>query len=182
MILGWLFFQIRRIYKYFIHLYEIKKFKIVGKHVYIGANGIFTHRNISIGNDVYIGANAVFQSTFGEIKIGNHIMFGPGVNIHGGNHKINEIGTLMKHTSDKQPGDDGIVVIEDDCWIGANAVILTNVTIGKGSVIGSGAVVTRDVPPYSIYTGVPEKKIRRRFTDEQIIEHEKILKERGLMQ
>ena len=147
----------------------------MGKDVYIGKDGIFTYENIEIGNDVYIGANAVFQSSYGKIIIGNHIMFGPGVNIHGGSHKIREIGALMKHTAEKQQGDDGVVIIEDDCWIGANAIILSNVTIGKGSVIGAGAVVTKDIPPYSIYTGTPSVKIRQRFTQEELEEHNKIL-------
>ena len=98
-----------------------------------------------IGEKVYIGPNAVFQSTYGKIKIGNHVMFGPGVNIHGGNHKINEIGKLLKHTSEKKMGDDGIVTIEDDCWIGANAIILTNVS--KIDVF-----LFVDVPPSCITT------------------------------
>ena len=72
---------------------------------------------------------------------------------------------------------DGQVVIEDDCWIGSNATILKGVRIGRGSVIGAGAIVSKDIPPYSIYTGVPEVKIRRRFTDAQIEQHEKLLKE-----
>ena len=181
MIIGWIVYQIKRTCLFFLKRYEKRKFKTIGKDVYIGSNGIFSYNNISIGNDVYIGANAVFQSSYGNIEIGNHIMFGPGVHIHGGNHIIDEIGSLIKHTSEKKIGEDGQVVIEDDCWIGANAMILANVTIGRGSVIGAGAVVTKDVPPYSIYTGVPEQKIRRRFTDERIKKHEDILKRRGLI-
>ena len=65
--------------------------------------------------------------------------------------------------------------IEDDVWIGANAIILRGVKIGKGSVIAAGSVVTKDVERYCIYGGVPAKKIRQRFTDEQIEEHERTL-------
>jgi acetyltransferase-like isoleucine patch superfamily enzyme len=54
------------------------------------------------------------------------------------------------------------VTIEDDVWIGANCTILDGVTIGKGSVIGAGSVVTRDVPPYSVAVGAPARAIRRR--------------------
>ena len=136
---------------------------------------IFTYENIEIGDDVYIGANAVFQSSYGKIKIGSHVMFGPGVHIHGGNHKIYEIGVLMKHATKKMPGDDGIIIIEDDCWIGANSLILANVTIGKGSVIGAGSIVTKNVPPYSVYTGVPSQRIRSRFTKDELEKHNKIL-------
>ena len=102
-------------------------------------------------------------------------MFGPGVNIHGGNHKYNEIGILMKKASPKKMGDDGIIRIEPDCWIGANAIILSNVTIGRGSVIGAGAIVTHDIKPYSIYVGSSVPKIRRRFSEDEMIQHENIL-------
>lgn len=174
-ILGAILFKIKKLENYLIRLYLSSKFAKIGKAVFIGNGGIFTYKNIEIGNDVYIGQNAVFQSSYGKIKIGDHVMFGPGVNIHGGNHKTNEVGKLMKHTSEKQMGDDGVITIEDDCWVGANAIILTNVTIGKGSVVGAGSVVTKSLPPYSVYTGVPAQKIRERFTSEELAEHEKIL-------
>jgi acetyltransferase-like isoleucine patch superfamily enzyme len=54
------------------------------------------------------------------------------------------------------------VKIEDDCWIAANTVILAGVTIGRGSVVAAGSVVTKDVPPYSIVGGVPAKVIKSR--------------------
>lgn len=173
--IGYLFYQLKRIYNLCVRRYLTSKFSAVGNKVYVGNGGIFSYKNIEIGDDVYIGANAIFQSSYGKIRIGSHIMFGPGVNIHGGNHKINEVGKLLKHTSEKQMGDDGVITIEDDCWIGANAIILTNVTIGRGSVVGAGAVVTKSLPPYSVYTGVPSPKLRERFTPEELEQHEKIL-------
>ena len=178
-IIGVFVFYIRRFNNYCLKKYLTCKFSSVGRNVYIGNNGIFTYRNIEIGNDVSIGANAVFQSSFGKIVIGDHVMFGPGVHIHGGNHKINEVGKLLKHTTEKQPGDDGTVLIEEDCWIGANAIILSNVTIGKGSVIGAGAIVTKSIPPYSVYTGSPSMKLRNRFSDDELNEHTELLKGDG---
>ena len=151
--------------------YYITKFSSVGKDVYIGQNGVFHFKNIEIGDDVYIGSNACFQSSYGKIIIGSHVMFGPNVHIHGGNHKIDQVGQSMKSIHDKKMGDDGIVLIEDDCWVGANVTILANVTIGRGSVIGAGSIVTKDVPPYSIYTGVPSVKCRGRFSQENLERH-----------
>lgn len=174
--IGKLLMKISSLYSYFLRRYEKKLLKKCGQNVYIGKNCIMTYGNISIGNDVYIGPNACIQSAHGEISIGNHVMFGPGVNIHGGNHKFDCIGKYMK-SIDKQPNSDGLVRIEDDVWIGANAIILANVKIGKGSIIGAGSIVTKDVPPYSIYTGAPGLKIRSRFSEEEIREHERILKE-----
>ena len=63
----------------------------------------------------------------------------------------------------------GDIVVENDVWIGYEAVILSGVTIGNGAIIGSRAVVTKDVPPYTIVGGIPAKQIRRRF-NEDIIE------------
>jgi len=79
---------------------------------------------------------------------------------------------------EKLPENDLPVVIEDECWIGANVTILKGVTIGRGSVVAAGAVVTKSCEPYSIIGGVPAKLIKMRFTPEQIVEHEGILKEK----
>lgn len=62
----------------------------------------------------------------------------------------------------------GDIVIGNDVWIGYQAVILAGVTVGDGAIIGSRAVVTRDVPPYTIVGGVPAKPIRKRFDEETI--------------
>lgn len=75
----------------------------------------------------------------------------------------------------KHPDDDQDVVIEGDTWIGMSVTILKGVTIGRGSVIAAGAVVTKSCPPYSILAGVPAKVVRRRFSEEQMLEHERIL-------
>lgn len=136
---------------------------------------------ICIGNDVYIGRSCCFQSTNGEIKIGNHVMFGPSVQIHGGNHEFKKVGKLIKEDNGRKPGDDATIVIEDDVWIGANAILLMGVKIGRGSIIGAGSTVTKNVPPYSIYTGSTSLKVRERWDNVTTIKHEKILKEKGLL-
>lgn len=64
----------------------------------------------------------------------------------------------------------GDIVIGNDVWIGFEAIILFGVTIGDGAIIGTRAVVTKDVPPYTIAGGVPAKPIRKRFSDDVISE------------
>lgn len=73
------------------------------------------------------------------------------------------------------PVQDAPVVIEDDVWCGANVTILKGVTIGRGSVVAAGAVVTKSFPPYSIIGGVPAKLIKMRFSPEEIVQHEALL-------
>ena len=64
------------------------------------------------------------------------------------------------------------VIVEEDVWIGARVTLLSGVTIGRGSIVAAGAVVTKDVPPYSIVGGVPAKIIKQKWTIDQIREHE----------
>ena len=147
------------------------KLKKCGKNVYLGNELILTPETISIGNHVYIGAKSVLQSKHGEILIGNHVMFGPSVHIHGGNHIINEIGVYMDEATSKKMGGDGKVIIEDDVWIGSCSIILKGVHIGEGAVIGAGSIVTKDVPPYSIYKNGIEAKITNRFSEKDLKGH-----------
>ena len=94
-----------------------------------------------------------------------------------GGHRTDIVGRYMITVKDneKRPEDDRDIIFEGDNWIGANSTILRGVTVGEGSIIAAGAVVTKDVPPYSIVGGVPAKVIKMRFTEEQIVEHKKLL-------
>lgn len=157
-----------------IRSYELSLLCKHGDKVYIGRNCTFTYHTVELGNSVYIGNNCVIQSAHGNIKIGNHVMLGPGVNLHGGNHVMNQVGVYMDQVQ-KNFGDDPDLIIEDDVWIGSNAIILGGVTVGRGSVVGAGTVVTKSVPPYSIVVGNPGKVIKKRFSENQILEHERIL-------
>lgn len=102
-------------------------------------------------------------------------MFGPGVIIRGGNHNTGVIGAFMADVKVKRPEDDMDVAIEGDAWIGAGAIILKGVTIGRGSIVAAGAVVTKSFPPYSIIGGVPARLIRPRWEAAVVAEHERIL-------
>ena len=113
--------------------------------------------NLSIGKESGINSNT-WINAMGGVKIGHNVLIGPFVIIHSANHRFNKLDICIQ----KQGWEMLSVNIEDDVWIGANAIILPGVTIGKGSVIGAGAVVTRDIPPYSIAVGVPAKIIKNR--------------------
>lgn len=164
--------------KFFIISVKKKMLKKCGKNIYfgLGAN-ISGWENVSVGNNVSIGAGCKFLTTKAKIKIGDHVVFGPDVKIITGDHIINVSGKYISEFTDKdkRPEDDKDVIFEGDNWIGANAIILKGVTIGFGAVIAAGSVVTQNVPPYSIFGGVPAKTLKMRFKKEEIREHEKKL-------
>lgn len=151
--------------------------KYCGKNVYLrpissDLKGLW---NLSVGDYTSIPKGSTFYCTEAPLTIGRKVIFGPKPTIITGDHRIDVIGKYIMDSNDKLPENDLPVVIEDDVWAGANVTILKGVTIGRGSIIAAGAVVTKSFPPYSIIGGVPAKLIKRRFTDAQIAEHEKLL-------
>lgn len=105
---------------------------------------------IDIGDDTYIGPYCCVSGP-GNIKIGRDCLIASMAGIYANQHH---------HVGFSQQG----ITIEDKCWIGSGAKILDGVTIGYGSAIGAGAVVTKDIPPYSVAVGVPAKVLENRKT------------------
>lgn len=158
--------------------------KYCGKNVYLRpmSSDIKGLQNLSVGDGSSIPKGSTIYCTDAPCTIDRKVLFGPNPTIITGDHRIDLIG---KYIADVMVGDkyvDGInvydqpVVIEDDVWCGANVTILKGVTIGHGSVVAAGAVVTRSFPPYSIIGGIPARLLKRRFSDEEIAEHERCLK------
>ncbi len=129
--------------------------------------GVGISRNCSFladGGKIIIGDKTAFNenchinaSNGGTIKIGKKCPIGPNVVMRTSNHNFNNKNIYIQdqgHTS-------GNITIEDNCWIAANVTILNNVKIGKGSVIGAGAVVTNNIPENSIAVGIPAKAIKK---------------------
>ena len=167
----------RGFYKYVIMPFKRAMLRQCGKKVIIGKGSDLTYHNITLVNHVSIGKNAMFMCTRAQIKVGDHVMFGPHVFMITGGHRTDVVGRYMYSVGngEKLPENDKDIVIEGDNWIGANSIILKGVTIGKGAVVAAGAVVTMDVPPYSIVGGVPARVVKMRLSDEDITSHEKIL-------
>ncbi len=157
-----------------MHLFK-SRFAACGHDVIFDPFGSFTYGTISVGNCVFIGAGAVLVASESSITIGDKVMLGPNVTVMGGDHNASEIGRFMYDVQEKRLEDDAPVVIEDDTWVGTGAIILKGVTIGRGSIVAAGAVVTKNVPPYSIVGGVPAKVLRRRFSDAEQVTHENAL-------
>jgi len=129
-----------------------------GKNVNVehGAD-IGTGRYISIGDNSGIGVHC---SAGGPLTIGNDVMMAPEVVILFANHKSDDVETPMRLQGDEPPLP---VVIEDDVWIGTRAIILPGRRLGKGCIVGAGAVITKDVEPYSIVAGNPARAVGSRL-------------------
>lgn len=136
----------------------------------------FNYQNIEIGDDVTIGSGATLMATESRIIIGNKVLMGPKVTIIGGDHNTSQIGKFMYDVTEKRPEDDQDVIIEDDVWIGSGAIILKGVRLGRGSIVAAGAVVKKEVLPYTIVGGVPARVIAIRFGNlEAISRHDRAL-------
>lgn len=139
-----------------------------GKDVRIGRKSeFFGAENITLGSDISLGDHTLIMCTRAKVKIGDHVMFGPGVTMITGSHRTDIPGRYMTsiRNDEKLPENDLDIVLCGDNWIGAGAIILKGVTIGEGAVVAAGSVVTHDVEPYSIVAGVPARKIKMRFSD-----------------
>jgi len=119
--------------------------------VYIG-----NASSIKIGSHCHINENVFIQGA----TIGNYVMLAPGAIILNSTHNIERTDIPMVIQGEKK----GLnPIIEDDVWIGRNAIILPGIVIKKGSIIGAGAIVTKNVESYSIVGGVPAKLIKKRI-------------------
>jgi len=150
------FFPLGRLFNS-IRVFTLKKIIPIGSnnkiqpHVYIGSGN-----NISIGSFCQINENCRLI----DVHIGNYVMIAPNVQLIGGfTHKHDRLDIPMVLQGEIYKGE---IIIEDDVWIGINAIILPNVRIGKGAIIAAGSVVTKNVESYSIVGGNPAKLIRFR--------------------
>ena len=164
-------------------------FLSIGKKTIIKTNRILGHKYISIGDNCSIGQRAIVAAHVKDtkmtnravIEIGNRVTIGDDNNISSINHIIisddvllgrkvmindNSHGTFTKEELQMRPSDrplvsKGPIIIDKNVWIGEMAIILGGVHIGEGAVIATNAVVTKDVPAYSIAAGVPAQIIKQ---------------------
>jgi acetyltransferase-like isoleucine patch superfamily enzyme len=132
----------------------------LGSNIYVGHQTIlkgYYQNEMIIGDNTWIGQGCFFHSA-GGLRIGQNVGIGPHVKIITSRHADEGIDVPILFSSIEMAQ----VVIEDDCDLGTGSIVLPGVTIGRGSQVGAGAVITKDVEPYSIVAGVPARLLKKR--------------------
>lgn len=136
----------------------------LGSNVLVGRNTVLSCKNgdLAIGDNTNIAMNCFLQSA-GEVTVGRNVLFAAFCYvIGGGDHKIDRLDIPILAQGQVVKG----ITIAEDCWLGAGVLIRDGVRIGRGAVLGAGAVVVDDIAEYSVAAGVPARHIRsRRETD-----------------
>jgi chloramphenicol O-acetyltransferase type B len=148
-----------------------------GKNFHAGRGVVlWAKHRIAIGNNFYIGRYSQIEC---DTEIGDDVILANRVAFVGRyDHHYQQVGVPTRLASQIRDEDydwkgmTSKVVVEDDVWIGYGTIVLSGVSIGQGSIVAAGSVVTRDVDPFSIYAGVPARKIGNRFeNDSDVAEH-----------
>lgn len=127
----------------------------------MGGTHFAQHMDVVIGNNVQFGNGCNVAS---NVHFGNNVLMAGNVQFVGRHdHSFSTPGVTIW---DGERGENGTTVVEDDVWLGASVIVISGVTIGRGSIVAAGSVVTGDIPPCEIWAGVPAKKVKDRFTCE----------------
>jgi acetyltransferase-like isoleucine patch superfamily enzyme len=116
--------------------------------------------DVAIGDHTIIGIGSII---IGPVAIGNNVMLAQHIVMSGLNHGYEDVSIPPS----QQDVDCKLITVEENVWIGANAVITAGVTIGKHAVVGAGSIVTKDVPPYSVVVGNPARIIKQYNPEEK---------------
>lgn len=132
----------------------------LGNSIFIGRNTIFScaSAGIKLGNNVSLGPNCYIRASRGSVVLGSFITMGAGCIIISGNPGFKSLEIPMMNQDSEAKG----ITIGNDVWMGVGVRIIDGVKIGNGCIIGAGAVVTKDIPDFSIAVGVPAKIISNR--------------------
>ncbi|MDP1863762.1 MAG: CatB-related O-acetyltransferase [Thiobacillus sp.] len=166
-----------------IKAFACRKVLTHGDDLHLGARTrIWAPSHVRMGNQVYVGKDVHIEA---NCRIGHFCLVANRVAIVGRHdHDFSAVGYPVRFSpwvgSKRLPSQYAHeeAVIEDDVWLGYGTIVLTGVTVGRGSVVAAGSVVTRDIPPYSIAAGVPAKVIGKRFDDQATIDrHEAAIRD-----
>lgn len=165
---------------YFIYLYYFgysrRKFGFCADNVTLIPPLFFSNpKNVYLMGDNGLN-NASIYTTNAKFIMKPHSGAAEGLKVSTGNHAM-ILGRFYRSISEKEKpeGLDKDVIVESDVWIGRNVMLLSGVTIGRGCTVAAGAIVTKNMPPYTVVAGVPARPIKLKWTIDQILRHERAL-------
>ncbi len=165
----------------FIRLLGKSKFLTTGRNLHVGKGGrLWAPDFLDIGNNTYIGKYVAIEV---NAIIGSNVLIANSVKMAGrSDHDYSSIGYPIRFApwigslEPTHPVRKEHINIGNDVWVGIGVILLGPVNIGKGAIVAAGAVVTKDVKPYSIVGGNPARFIKMRFSPEEILSHERKIK------
>lgn len=162
------------------HNRRLSKLGYCGQNVHLGEPDLLSdYSQLLMYDNTDIGNGLCLVSAGGKLIMKRNSCSATGLTVITGNHG-REVGRWFNESVETHDNDiEKDVVVEEDVWLGTNAVLLSGVKVGRGATVGAGAVVRSNVPPYSIVTGNPAKVVGFSFKPEEIIEHEKSLYAEG---
>lgn len=159
-----------------LYLVKLKwrKYRL-GENFHVGKGvSLWAPESICIGKYCYLGRGSQIEC---NVKFGDYVFAGNNVAFVGRyDHNYTEVGKpVLLSSRSKDPdynwkGKGEVTIVEDDVWIGYGSIIMSGVKIATGSIIAAGSVVTKDVDAYSIFGGVPAKKLKDRFEDKETLD------------
>ena len=164
--------QLVRKFRFFLLRSIVYRKYEIGPGFYCGLGiKIWAKSRLRIGKNFYMGKGSIIEA---DAEIGDNVIWGNNVALIGKyDHHYQQIGSTIREASAirdkdyKWKGLNLLTVIENDVWVGYGSILMSGITICEGSIIAAGSVVTKNVEPYSIYAGVPARKIANRFDNEQ---------------
>jgi len=147
--------------------------KNVSKTCYMGGKSVIP-KDLIADDYSYIGPNCILSP---KVKIGKFTILAHHVSILGGDHIYLNPETPIIFSGRPEMK---TTIIGDDVWIGSFSIIMAGVTVGNGAIIGAGSIVTKDIPSYSIFAGNPAKFLKMRFSESEILIHQKMLNDKNV--
>ena len=166
---------LRKIYAQYVGVYNDRAYGKKGIHTIVANDSSLVRQNMYLDDYCVVQGQTNFISNKGKLIVKKYSVISSGCTIVPGSHKLTVGVPFYLATTNHINDDEGDIIIEEDCWVGAGCILLPKCHIGRGAVIGAGSVVKKDVPPYAVVVGVPAKIIATKFTIDEVLKHESIL-------